>query len=295
MEHWVRLAYSNTFFYAAVFVFAFGVILWIAWSRFFSESDVFKKISQSVMGFAVLMLFAGGYASVVAKGLDGVVCAAARHSFHVTCHTRDESPLWFWGHVVVLTSFTVIFMLGVLVFLVGMWGTDERRATDGAGNVGLSGRVGKKQPVAGKTSRLLAFGIWAGAIVVSTLAWIAASLHHADGVRGQVIDALMAATPEKTAVETYLQDHGALPQDNMAMGLSPSVDMRDRHVSEVKIFKGSIMLKFDESVGAPLRGRLVMLIAVRRSSAVSWHCASPDIDDRFLPVACRKYSFMSFR
>ncbi len=120
MEHWVRLAYSNTFFYAAVFVFAFGVILWIAWSRFFSESDVFKKISQSVMGFAVLMLFAGGYASVVAKGLDGVVCAAARHSFHVTCHTRDESPLWFWGHVVVLTSFTVIFMLGVLVFLVGM-------------------------------------------------------------------------------------------------------------------------------------------------------------------------------
>jgi len=66
-------------------------------------------------------------------------------------------------------------------------------------------------------------------------------------------------------------------------------------VSEVKIFKGSIMLKFDESVGAPLRGRLVMLIAVRRSSAVSWHCASPDIDDRFLPVACRKYSFMSFK
>jgi hypothetical protein len=288
MEHLIRLMYSNSFFYAVVFVFALGVIFWLVWVRFFPENDILERFSKFVMGLAVLALFVGGYASVVTKGLDGVACGAGRYSFHLVCYTRDESPLWFWGLVVVLTGFIAILMLAALVFLVSMVAPGGRRRSAGVRDQFSSMRAGNERPVPGRVGRLWASEASIGVIVVSTLAWIATSLHQIDGVRGQVAEVLASAAREKAAVETYLQDHDALPEDNSAMGPRVPADMHSQYVSEARIFKGSIMLKFDEAAADEhLGGRYVMLIAVRHGRDVSWHCASPDIADRYLPVSCR--------
>jgi hypothetical protein len=55
----------------------------------------------------------------------------------------------------------------------------------------------------------------------------------------------------------------------------------------VQVVKGSLLLKFDAATAnAHLAGRQVLLIAVRDDGQVHWHCATLDVDDRYLPVHC---------
>lgn len=196
----------------------------------------------------------------------------------------------FWGLVVGLMSFFVVLMLFALVFLVRMVVLGEQRTTVGTRDLRSSIGVDEKRhsPRGMSQKANWAFVVSFGVIVMSTLAWIATRLHQAEGVQKQVAEVLASVAPEKAAVEGYLQDHGVLPENNEAMGLLPPADIRKQYVSEVKIFKGSIMLKFDESTANEhLSGRSVMLIAVRSGGRVSWPCASPDIVDKYLPGSCR--------
>jgi len=290
MEHLVRLAHSSSLFYAAVFVFTGGLILWLAWARFFHERDGIKRTSYFVMAIAIQMLLVGGYASIVAKGLDGVVCASGRYSTHLVCYRHDENPLLFWFFVALYVSLFVLFMLVALAVMVGLVvapgdevaavGTRQRRRPTDAG-----GRKPAVDRMKRGTGRLFLGSAWL--IAASTLAWIAATLHQTRDVQKQVAWALASVGPEKAAVEAYLQGHGTLPEDNQAAKLSSPADLRRQYVSAVEIAKGSLLLKFDATTAdRHLGGRFVMLIAVRHEGQVSWHCASPDIDDRYLPDDC---------
>ena len=290
MEHLVRQAYSNSFLLATGCVFFFAMLLWFIWARFFPEKDAIKKISGFVVVFGLVMLTFCGYASIAANGLDGVVCYSGKYSLHVVCTRHEESPLLFWGLVVWLMSFFVALMLFALAFLVRMVVPGEQRTAPGARDLSSSTGVDERRPSPKRMSQganrvfLISFGV----IVMSTLVWIATTLHQADGAQKQVAEVLASAAPEKAAVETYLQDHGVLPENNKAMGLLPPADIHKQYVSEVEIVKGSIMLKFDESTAnARLGGRHVMLIAARRGGRVFWPCASPDITDKYLPGRCR--------
>lgn len=290
MEHLVRLAYSDSFLLTTGCVFFFAMLLWFIWARFFPEKDAIKKISGFVVVFGLVMLFFCGYASIAANGLDGVVCWSGRYSSHVVCTRHEENPLLFWGLVVWLMSLFALPLLFALVFLVRMVVPGEQRAMVGARNLRPSVSLDEKRPSTGGmgqgTGRVIV--VSAGAIVISTLAWIATVLHQVNDVQEQVAEALASADPEKAAVEAYLQSHGVLPEDNGAMGLSSPADLHKQYVSEVKIAKGSILLRFDATTANErLGGRFVMLIAVRHGRLVSWHCASPDIDDKYLPGRCR--------
>jgi hypothetical protein len=288
MEHWTHLANSKVAFCAAVLVFALGVIVWLAWARFFPESGALKKLSHFVMALAGLIFFAGGYAYVVARGLDGVACVVGRHSRHVVCFTRDESPVAFWVLISVLTGLSGVLLLVAAACMMLALSPAERRGT-ARGNAWRSiGRVGDERPASRGAVRWPVFQALGGAAVMLPLAWIAVSFHRADGARKQVAEALSSVAGEKAAVETYLRDNGVLPEDNGALGLPPPAHLAGLHASEIEVAKGSIILKFDgASVDEHLRGRHVMSIAVRRDKAVAWHCASPDIDDKYLPRPCR--------
>lgn len=290
MEHLVRQAYSNSFLWATGCVFLFAMLLWFIWARFFPEKEAVRKISGFVMVFGLVMLFFCGYASIAANGLDGVLCWSGRYSLHVTCTRYERNPLFFWILVVGFMSFFVALMLFALAFLVRMVVPGEQRTAPGARDLSSSTGVDERRPSPKGMSQganrvfLISFGV----IVMSTLAWIVTRLHQADRVQRQVTEVLASAAPEKAAVEAYLENHGVLPENNEAMGLLPPADIRKQYVSEVKIFKGSITLTFDESTANEhLGGRSVMLIAVRSGGRVSWPCASPDIDDKYLPGNCR--------
>ncbi|WP_426699872.1 pilin [Rhodanobacter sp. Col0626] len=289
MEHLVRLAHSNSVLYAAVFVFTFGVILWFVWARFFPDRDAIKKTSQVVVTFALQMFFVCCYASVVAHGWDGVVCAAGRFSLHVVCYSHDEGPLWFWGLVVVLMSMYVVLILVALVFLVHLVAPGDQRPVAEMRNQHRSIGTGERRPGTRVIGRAAdeAFVIAFGVIVISSLAWIATLFHQVNGAQKQIAEALASATRERAAVEAYLQDNGVLPEDDKAVGLLLPADLRSQYVNEVRVAKGSILLKFDEAAADKhLGGRLMMLIAVQRGRHVSWHCASPDIDDKYFPDSC---------
>lgn len=290
MEHLVRQAYSTSFLLATGCVFLFAMLLWFVWARFFPEKEEVKKISGFVVVFGLVMLFFCGYASIAANGLDGVVCWSGRYSRHMTCTRYEGDPLFFWVLVVVLMSFFAALMLFALAFLVRMVAPGEERTTPGARGLRSSTGVDERRPhprgMSQTANRLLLVSF--GVIVMSTLAWIAARLHQADSVQKQVTEVLASAAPEQAAVEAYLQAHGVLPEDNEAMGLPSPTDMHHQFVSELRIAKGSILLKFDESAAdGHLGGHVVMLLAVPRGGLVSWPCASPDIDARYLPSRCR--------
>ena len=290
MEHWIRLASSNAALYVALFAFTFGVMIWLAWARFFGHSDALKRASYLAMAFAGLVFFGARYAHVVANGLDGMACAAGRYSSHVICFTRDESPIRFWVVATALLLFHGVLLLASAACVLFLLSLVERRVTapEGAGHPAT--RPDVERTASRRLSRLSAFKVLTGMIVVLPLAWLAAVFHQADGVRDQVAEALTSAAGKKIAVEDYFRNNGVLPEDNEALRLPMPANLRDRHVSATEIFRGSIILTFDDwSVDERLRGRVVTLVAVRLDHAVAWHCASPDIDDRYLPRDCRIY------
>lgn len=287
MEHLLRLAHSNSTFYAAALLFTLGVILWLAWARFFHEREGLKAVPHFVMALSALVLFAGSYASVATNGLDGMVCATSRHSLHVTCYSHDEHPWMFWAVLVWQTCFRVGCALAALVFLARLVAPG---ATRRARHLPPANAVDVKPPAAqgAKPGGMVrAFGLAIGVIVISTLAWIATTLDQVNDVRTQVAEAFASVAFERGTVETYLQEHGALPEDNQAAKLLPSAELRRRDVSEVEVVKGSLLLTFDATTADEhLAGRHVLLIAVRDERQVHWHCATMDVDDKYLPVRC---------
>lgn len=289
-EHLLRLTHSNATFYAAAFMFTIGVILWLAWARFFHERESLKKIPHFVMALSLLVLLIGGYASVATNGLDGVACAAGRHSLHRTCYSHDESPWIFWAIVGWQTYFFALLMLLALVFLVRFAMPGESSTTAQGSHLRRVNDTDARSPVVRNVKRGGAFLVLqfvVGGIVMATLAWIAMSLDEVSDVRRQVAEAFASVAFERGTVETYLQEHGRLPEDNKAAALPSSVDLHRHNLSEVVVVKGSLLLKFDAATAnVHLAGRQVLLIAVRDGRQVDWHCATFDVDDRYLPVHC---------
>lgn len=292
MEHLLRLVDSNATLYVAALLFTIGVILWLAWARFFDEREGLKKISHFVMALSLLVLFVGIYASVATRGLDGVACAAGRHSLHRICYSHDESPWIFWAIVGWQTYFFVLIMLLALVFLARLAmaggsgatapGNQLCRVNDTDADATLPVVRNAKR---GGAFRVLQFVV--GGVVMATLAWIAMSLDEVSDVRRQVAEAFASVAFERGTVETYLQDHGRLPEDNKAAALPPPAELHRRNLSEVEVIKGSLLLKFDAATAdVHLAGHQVLLIAVRDGRQVHWHCATFDVDDRYLPVHC---------
>lgn len=289
MEHLLRLVDSKATFYAAALLFTVGVVLWLAWARFFHEREDLKRVPHFVMALSVLVFFVGRYAHAATNGLEGVACVAGRYSLRVVCFSHDERAGMYWGVAALQTFISAVLVIATVLVLVHLArpGKSDNRVRSAsrlrrADDAGL--------PVAGQarregTFRLFLFASWT--ITLATLAWIAVSLSRVDAVRGQVAEAFASVAFERGTVETYLQDHGRLPEDNKAAALPLPADLHKHNLSEVEVVKGSLLLKFDAATAdVHLAGHQVLLIAVRDGRQVHWHCATFDVDDRYLPVHC---------
>jgi hypothetical protein len=290
VEHLLRLVVdSKATLFAAVLLFILGVTLWLAWARFFLEMKGLEKVSHFVMALSVLVLLIGGYSSVARAGAVGVTCAADRYSLHVACFSHDESPWIFWAIVGCQTYFRALFMLLALVFLVRLAMSGGSGSTASSRNLRRVNDTDARLPVVQDAKLGGAFWVlqfMVGGILMATLAWVAMSLDEISDVRRHVAEALASVAFERGTVETYLQEHGRLPEDNKAAALLPPADLHRRNLSEVEVVKGSLLLTFDAAADTHLAGRQVLLIAVQDDRQVHWHCATFDVDDIYLPVDC---------
>ncbi|WP_395118017.1 pilin [Rhodanobacter sp. FW102-FHT14D06] len=292
MEHLIRLVDSKATFYAAALLFTVGVALWLAWARFFHEREDLKRVPHFVMALSVLVFFVGRYAHAATSGLEGVACVAGRYSLRLVCFSHDERAGMFWGVAALQTFISAVLVIAavlVLVHLARPGKSDNRvRAANRLRRIRRADDAGL--PVAGQARRegmfrLFLFASWT--ITLATLAWAAVSLSRVDAVRGQVAEAFASVAFERGTVETYLQDHGRLPEDNKAAALPSPADLHRHDLSEVEVVKGSLLLEFDAATADEhLGGRHVLLMAVRDGRQVHWHCATLDVDDRYLPVHC---------
>lgn len=289
MEHLLRLADSNATLYAAALLFTVGVVLWLAWARFFYEREDLERVPHFVMALSVLVFFVGRYAHAATNGLDGVACVAGRYSLRVVCFSHDERAGMYWAVAALQTLISAVLVIAavlVLAHLARPGKSDHRvrvasrmRRADDAG-LSVAGPARREG-----TFRLFLFASWT--ITLATLAWIAVSLDEVSDVRRQVAEAFASVAFERGTVETYLQDHGRLPEDNSAAALPPPAELRRRYLSEVQVVKGSLLLRFDAATAdVHLAGHQVLLIAVRDGTRVSWHCVTFDVDDRYLPLRC---------
>lgn len=292
VEHLLRLADSKDTLYAAALLFTVGVVLWLAWARFFHEREGLKRVPHFVMTLSVLVFFVGRYAHAATNGLDGVACVAGRHSLHVVCFSHDERVGMFWGVAALQTFISAVLVMAavlVLVHLVRSGKSDNRmRAAGRLRRIRRPDDAGL--PIADPARREGTFRLFlvaSGAITLATLAWVSVSLDRVDVVRGQVAEALASVAFEQGVVETYLQEHGRLPENNKAAALPPPTELHGRDIGEIEVVKGSLLLTFGAAAtGGYLAGRRMLLIAVRQGRQVQWHCVAFDMDVRYLPVRC---------
>lgn len=259
MERLIRIAASSGSFYAALLVFAIGMLLYSIWALCCKgERPMLKKAAQLIAAFGLEIFFVGCYADVVNKGLHGVTAVPSKYSTHVTPVFHQGSPVQFWIFAG-LNGF--IFALLALACL------------------------GYMLHVVFKNSWLF-FGIL-GVSVLAPLAWMAFTFHRIDVAKAQVTSAMAFASRAKAAVESYYRIHQKAPDDNAIAGLPAATEMHGRYVSKVKIVAGSIYLSLDRpDTNEHLRGRHLILVLVRSRSVLKWSCISTDIESRYLTAEC---------
>lgn len=127
-----------------------------------------------------------------------------------------------------------------------------------------------------------------GLFVLAILAAIAVPAYQQYQVRSQVTQGMTLGDQAKVAVATYIDRENDMPTDNAAAGLERPADIHGRYVSAVSVNQGYVVLTYGgPSADMNLRDRHLVLTPRLTQHALIWHCSSPDIKDRYLPMRCR--------
>ncbi len=106
--------------------------------------------------------------------------------------------------------------------------------------------------------------------------------------RAQVAEGLNLAGGAKVAVTEYSLENDAWPATNAEAGLAPPEEISGNYVSQVIVDDGTINIVYGENAESGIAGKSLILKPSRgESGTVEWQCASPYIEPRHLPAACR--------
>ncbi len=133
---------------------------------------------------------------------------------------------------------------------------------------------------------LLGVAIFLG-VLVPTLGIVAAvsiPAYQDYTVRAKVSQALIAASPARTAVETYIAERNAVPKTLGEAGveLPPTPQVQSITINP-RDGTLTVTLAF-----APLAGRTILLVPQRaEGNAMTWKCQSGTVSRKYLPASCR--------
>jgi type IV pilus assembly protein PilA len=126
--------------------------------------------------------------------------------------------------------------------------------------------------------------------IVGILAAVAIPLYQRYIVRSQVSEGLVLSAGAKTSVSEYYAGHGDWPTDNTEAGLATDTDISGKYVAKISVEDGVIDVEYGGEANTIIDGRALQLTPVTTNvGSVDWVCASAsaEIDDRYLPSACR--------
>lgn len=123
--------------------------------------------------------------------------------------------------------------------------------------------------------------------IIAILAAIAIPAYQNYLVRAQVAEGVVLARGAETAVVEYVSRAGAVPIDNAAAGLANPDAINGRYVSSVKVENGSVVVTFGGGANPAIAGQHLEFRPYGSRDNVQWRCGSPDIQVKYLPVACR--------
>lgn len=126
--------------------------------------------------------------------------------------------------------------------------------------------------------------------IIGVLAAVALPAYQDYTIRAQVAEGLNLASTAKNSISTYYSDRGAFPTDNAEAGIAAPDEIAGGFVDEVDITNGSIEIRFGNDAHAAISGRHLQLMpSTVNTGSVTWTCQTvgAEIEDRFLPAACR--------
>jgi type IV pilus assembly protein PilA len=141
--------------------------------------------------------------------------------------------------------------------------------------------------------------------IIGILAGIAMPSYQTYTVRAQLAEALTLAAELKAQVRDFHKASGRFPPDNRAAGLPAAKYLIGNYVESIDVANGALHVRLGNRASRLIAGKVLTLqpLVVQDSPAspMSWSCgrAKPpkgmraigdnrtDVDDQFLPYACR--------
>lgn len=123
--------------------------------------------------------------------------------------------------------------------------------------------------------------------VVAILAAIAIPAYQNYLIRAQVDEGIVLSRGAEAAVSEYFSNRGNLPVDNQAANLPAPESLSGKYVDSVEVRRGEIIVTFGARANPAIAGEHLVVVPQGDTIIVAWKCGSPDIQARYLPLACR--------
>lgn len=123
--------------------------------------------------------------------------------------------------------------------------------------------------------------------VVAILAAIAIPAYQNYLVRAQVAEGMSLSGSAKIAVSEFVGARGSLPVDNAEAGLADPDTLTGQYVTSVQVQNGSVIVTFGGRANRAIANDHLVFQPYGGIHAMQWRCGSPDIQAKYLPVACR--------
>ncbi len=124
--------------------------------------------------------------------------------------------------------------------------------------------------------------------IIGILAAIAIPAYQDYTIRAQVSEGLNLTGACKAAVTEYYQDQGDFPGDNATAGLEAAGNITGKYTTGVLVLAGGVCeATYGADANNNIQGDKLLMTPQDNTGSVSWICSSADLDNKWLPAACR--------
>ncbi len=126
--------------------------------------------------------------------------------------------------------------------------------------------------------------------IIGILSSIAMNAYQDYIGRAQVSEGLSLTGPMTVSIAEFYSMRGSYPTENQSVGLASPSSIVGSYVSSVDIYGRPYITEvtFGREANDGINGNTLQLSVITDSGGiVRWKCKSPNIEDRYLPTACR--------
>ena len=124
---------------------------------------------------------------------------------------------------------------------------------------------------------------------IGILAAVAIPAYQDYTIRAQVAEGLMLSNAPRAAVEEYILEYEQYPMSNAEVGLSAPDQISGEFVSSITVDQGVLVITYGNDANYGIHGRQLFVgLDEEAFPELVWVCGSADIEDRWLPEACRR-------